>query len=136
MRIGRSLARNLLHDYNTGLGQRTEFDGVVGKQANTLDSEVIEDGARQAEIPAVCFKTKCVVCRNGVKTLILQRIGLQFCHQAYPASFLLFVDQETAPFRGDSSHRKFQLFAAVATERSQNVTCNALGVNPNKWHSS
>src|SRR6266446_498091 len=109
---------------------------IVGKQANTLDSEIIEDCARQAEIPAVCLKTKCVVCCNGVKTLILQRIGLQFCHQANAASFLLFVNQETAAFCGDRSHRKFQLLAAVATERSQDVTCNALGVNPNKWHSS
>src|SRR5579859_5272456 len=98
-----------------------------------MDSEIIEDGARQAEIAAVCFKTKRVVCCNGVKTFILQRIGLHFRHQAYPAPFLLLVDQETAPFRGDRSHREFQLVAAVATERSQDVTCNALGVNPNKW---
>jgi hypothetical protein len=54
-------------------------------------------------------------CRDGVKTFIFQGIRLQLRHQAYPAPFLLFVDQEAGPFRGDRSHRKFQLVAAVAT---------------------
>src|SRR6478672_13951489 len=101
-----------------------------------MDAEPLQDLPCQAEISVIGFKTKCVVCRNGVKTFILQGISLQFCHQAYPAPFLLFIDQETAAFRGNRSHRKFQLVAAVATERLQDVTCNALGVNPNKWHSS
>jgi hypothetical protein len=67
------------------------------------DSQMIQNGAGQAEIAAIGFIAKRLIRRDRVETLILQGIGSQFGHKAYPAPFLLFVDQESAAFFRDGS---------------------------------
>jgi len=80
------------------------------------DSEMIQNRAWQAEIPAIGFKAKRLIRRDSIETLILQGVGSQLGDQAYAAPLLLFVDQESAAFFRDCSHSKFQLLPAIATQ--------------------
>ncbi len=80
------------------------------------DSQMIQNGAGQAEIPAIGFKAKRLIRRHSVEPLILQGVGLQLGHQANPAPLLLFIDQESATFSRDCSQSKFQLLSAIATQ--------------------
>jgi len=111
--------------------QRPSFVGIIRKKPNPADAKISQYRDRQAEIPTVGLESERMIRGNGIEALILEGVGAELRCESDSAPFLLFVDQEPAAFRGDRSHRKFQLFAAVATERSQNVTGNALGVNPN-----
>jgi len=111
--------------------QRPSFSGIIRKKPNLADAKISQYRDRQAEIPTVGLESERMIRGNGIEALILEGVGAELRCESDAAPFLLFVYQEPAAFRGDRSHRKCQLFAAVATERSQNVTCNALGVNPN-----
>jgi hypothetical protein len=66
---------------------------------------------------------------NGIEALILEGVGPELRRESDTASFLMFVNQQTAPFAGDSSHRKFQLVPTIATKRSKHVTGKALRVH-------
>jgi len=111
--------------------QRPSFVGIIRKKPNPADAKISQYRDRQAEIPTVGLESERMIRGNGIEALILEGVGAELRCEPDAAPFLLFVDQETGPFRGDRPHRKFQLLAAVATERSQDLTCNALGVNPN-----
>ena len=80
------------------------------------DSQMIQNGAGQAEIPAISFIAKRPIRRDSIETLILQGVGSQHGHQAYATPFLLFVDQESATFFRNCSQSKFQLLSAIATQ--------------------
>jgi hypothetical protein len=94
---------------------------------------MIQNGAGQAEIPAVGFIAKRLIRRDSIETLILQGIGLQLGHNTYTAPFMLCVDKDSATLFRDCAESKFQLPPTIATQRSQHVPCQALGVGPNHW---
>jgi hypothetical protein len=118
-------------DYlNACIHQRLSFVGIIRKKPNPADAEISQYRDRQAEIPTVCLQSERMISGNRIEALILQGVGAELRCESDATPFLVFVNQQTAPFTGDGSHRELQLLAAVATERSQNVTCNALGVHP------
>ena len=80
------------------------------------DSKMIQNGAGQAEIPAIGLIAKRVIRRDRIEALILQGVGSQLGHKAYATPFLLFVDQESATFVRNCSQGKFQLLSAIATQ--------------------
>jgi hypothetical protein len=80
------------------------------------DSQMIQNGAGQAEIPAIGFIAKRPIGRDSIEALILQGIGSQLGHKAYAAPLLLFVDQESATFFRNCSQSEFQLLSAIATQ--------------------
>ena len=80
------------------------------------DSEMIQNVAGQAEIPAIGFIAKRLIRRHSVEPLILQGVGLQLGHEAYAPPFLLFVDHKSTTFFRDRSQSKFQLLSAVAAQ--------------------
>ena len=77
---------------------------------------MIQNGARQAEVPAIGFKAQRLICGYGIETLILEGVGSQLGHEAYTTSLLLFVDQESATFFRDYSQSKLQLLSAITAQ--------------------
>ena len=80
------------------------------------DSQMIQDGAGQAEVPAIGFIAKRMIRCDGIETLILKGVGSQLRHQPYAAPFLLLVDQESAALFRDCPQSEFQLLSAIATQ--------------------
>ena len=80
------------------------------------DPEMMQNVARQVEIPAIGFKAKRLISLDSIETLILQGVGSQLGDKAYAAPFLLFVDHESATFVCDCPESKFQLLSAIATQ--------------------
>lgn len=80
------------------------------------DSKMIQNGAGQAEIPAIGFIAKRLIRRDSIEPLILQCVSSQLGDEAYAAPFLLFVDQDSATLFRDRSHSKFQLLSAIAAQ--------------------
>ena len=96
------------------------------------DSEMVQNGDLEAEIPAIGFITKRMIRRDSVETLILQGIGLQLGHEAYATPFLLFIDQEAATFLRDCLQSAIQLLSAIAAQRSQHFPSEAFGMKANQ----
>ena len=94
---------------------------------------MIQNGAGQAEIPAIGLIAKRVIRRDRIETLILQGVGSQLGHEAYAAPFLLLVDQESTTFSRDCSQSKFQLLSAIAAQGPQHIPSEALGMKANQW---
>jgi hypothetical protein len=77
---------------------------------------MIQNGARQAEIPAIGLIAKRLIRSDSVESLILEGVGSQLGHEAYASPFLLFVDQESTTFFRDYSQSKLQLLSTIATQ--------------------
>lgn len=61
---------------------------------------------------------------------VLQLVGLQLVHEADTAALVAaHVQHNAAPLLGHHLHRRVQLRAAIATARTEYVTCQTLGVH-------
>ena len=97
------------------------------------DSQMIQNGAGKAEIPAIGFITQSLIRRDSIKTPILKSISLQLGHEAYAAPFLSFIDQKSTALFRDCRQSPIQLLTAIATQRPQHVAGEALGVDADQW---
>ena len=77
----------------------------------------------------VSFESKTFVGFYGIQPLVLQFISLQLGHQADAPAFLLFVDQDARALLCNHGQRHFQLFAAVAAQRTEDISSEALRVD-------
>ncbi len=116
-------------DANAGEFEGLDLFGVVGHEADRGDAEEFEDFGRKLEVAAVGSVAEFEVGFDGVEALILELVGLQFGHEADAAAFLVFVEQNASAFVRDSGEREFELLAAVAAERVEDVAGKALGVD-------
>jgi hypothetical protein len=98
-------------DYaNAGFFELLHFVGIVGEQADGLQSEL-----------AIGF--------DGIEALVLELVGLQFIDESDAAPFLGKVQDDSGRLFRDLFQGKFQLRAAVAALRGEDVSCKALGVH-------
>ena len=77
----------------------------------------------------VRFESKSFVGFYGIQPLVLQFVSLQLRHQADASAFLLFIDQDARALFCNHGQRHFQLFAAVAAQRAEDIAGEALRVD-------
>ena len=107
-----------------------DFVGIVGHQLDGLDAEVGADGGGQAIIARVDSKAKGFVCLDGVSTFVLQLVGAEFVDDADATAFFHFVDNEATTVAGDGREGKLKLLAAIAAQTMEDVSGEALGMDP------
>ena len=129
---GRDFAGHAFRHSNAGAFQRGDFIGIVRQQADSPNVQRHQDLNRHEELALVGFETKALIGLYRVKSAVLERVGLQFRHQANAASFLLFIDKDARPLMGDHRERHFKLLTAIAAQGSEDVSGQALGVNSHK----
>src|SRR5439155_9750881 len=93
------------------------------------NAKVVEDRRRQAEVSEVRPEPKRMIGLDRVDSRVLQLVSLQFGHQADAASFLIFIDHQSAAFLRDGPHGDLQLVAAVAAQRAEHLAGEALRVD-------
>src|SRR5690606_41514528 len=74
-----------------------------------------------------------VVCLV-VHVLVLQLVGLHLVSQAYAASLVTTqIPHDPAPGLADHGHRRLHLRAAVATQRAERITGQALRMQAHEY---
>ncbi len=64
--------------------------------------------------------------------LLLQLVGAQLVQQADPPALLGHVEEHAQPLAFDEIERGRQLFAAIAAQRVEHVSGEALGMHPHQ----
>ena len=116
-------------DRNAEVRKLRDFIGIVGHKTQGLYAETAEHGRGGRIIPEIVRKAEGAVCLDGVESLFLERIGLQLVEEAYTASLLTEVEEDTLSLRFDLLQCALQLFAAVAALGPEDIACHAFGVH-------
>ena len=135
MRAGSDLAGDALDYGNASLFEGSHFIGVVGKQAHFADSQRLENLRGQSELTVIGLEAETFVGLDRIESGVLQFVGLQFSHQADTAAFLLFVHQNAGSRLGDHRESHFELLAAIAAQRPEDVAGQALRMNAHQGRS-
>src|SRR5919198_5404139 len=102
----RGLERDALDDLEPETLDPRALARVVGQQANLGQAEIDQDLRAQTVIAGVGREAEVDVGFDGVHPAILQVVGLQLWHQAYPSAFVVAqVDYDTATLLGYALHR-------------------------------
>ena len=127
--MGFDFTRNALRDLHARSFQRCNFLGIVREKTNLLQAQCLQNLCGKLEPALVGFETQLFVGFDCVESLILKLVGLELGHEPDASSFLLLIDQNAGPGLGDHGERHFQLLAAIATQRAEDVAGEALRVN-------
>src|SRR5882672_7024671 len=66
---------------------------------------------------------------DRIQPVVLEGIGLQLCHQANSPPFLLLVKENSSTRFRYEAERHFELLPAIAAQRAEHVSGEALGVD-------
>ena len=103
---------------------------VVGDDPHRGDAEVDEDLRADAVLPAVLGQPEVEVGVDGVAALLLEAVGADLVPDADAAALVAAeVDDHAAARLGHDLHRRVELHAAVAAQRAEHVTGEALAVH-------
>ena len=69
---------NLLINPHTAADYGFRFSRIICEQANAIEPQVVQDFCSDAVVPSIHFVTKSQIRVNGVESLILEAIGLDF----------------------------------------------------------
>src|SRR5437016_5467421 len=104
---------------------------VVRQQAHRPYPEIDEDLRPDPVLSLIRREPELDVRLDRVTSLILQLVGAQLVSQADRAAFVSAdVQDDAPPFRADQLEGPLQLAPAVAPERAEHVTGEALRVDP------
>jgi hypothetical protein len=124
--------RERLHgdDIDAASAQSLDLDGVVGEQAYGPDPEGVHDGRRFVVAAGVHRQTQCQVGVDGVTTVVLHGVAAQLVEETDAARLMAGDVDEDATIRGRyRPQRESELDSAIASERLERVTGEALGVD-------
>lgn len=116
-------------DLDAGELESFDFFGVVGDEADGGDVELLEHLGGEFEDAAVGFVAEFEVGFDGVEALVLELVGAELGHESDAAALLLLVEEDAGAGLGDGGEGEFELLAAVAAERVEDVSGEALGVD-------
>jgi hypothetical protein len=108
--------RDALGDVNSVVTQLLDLAGVVCEQPNGVQAQVAEDGSGTFVRTAVYLVSEVDVGVDGIETLVLKSVGLEFGQQPDTATFMTaHIDDYSVTFDADPLHGHGQLAPAVAT---------------------
>ena len=106
--------------------------GVVGHQPHPLQSQVGEDGGGGSVLAGVDWQAECGVRGDGVEPAVLELVRPQLVRQPDPPTFLPEIQEHACALGDDGSQCAAELRAAIASQRAQHVTRQALGMEPDE----
>jgi hypothetical protein len=118
-----------LGDADAGVFEGGYFFGVVGDEADGGDVEGLEDFGGEGEASVVVLEAEFEVGFDGVAALVLELVGAELGHEADAAAFLLFIEEDAGALGGDHGEGEVELVVAVAAQRVEDVSGEALGVD-------
>ena len=125
MRCGRE--RLHARDGNARGAQATDLLGVVGEEPHGTHAEGFEHARSIPVVASVDGQPETEIRLDGVVARVLLDVRPQLVQEAdTPALVSCAVDEHTATIRGDGPQREAQLHAAIAAQRTQHVTGEAL----------
>ena len=120
--------RDLINNLKAVSIKSHDFFGVVGEQADLADPKVMEDLCAHAIVAEIRSKAQLFVCLDGIETLLLELVGVDFCGKPYPSPLLAQVKQDASLFC-DMSQSSMKLAATVTATRSENIASETLRVH-------
>src|SRR5258705_3174816 len=129
---GRNFEWDGLGDRQAVALQADELPRVVRQQPHRPDAEVAENLRADAVIALVRLEAEAFVGAHGFEPLVPRLVRADLVGEADAAPFLVQVQQDAAPFRGDTRHRRLELRAAVAARGVKDVAGQALRMHPDE----
>jgi len=121
-------------DADAGLFEGFDLFGVVGHEADGGKLKLLENFGGKFKDAAIGFVAEFEVGFDGVPALILKFVSAELGHETDAAALLLLIEENAGSGRGDGGEGEFELLPAVTTERMEDVTGEALGVNADdRW---
>src|SRR5262249_23846604 len=108
--------------------QASDLLGIVGEQADALDTEVAQDLRADAVVAHVLREAQLEFRLGRIPPAILQRIRADLVGESDATALLMQADEDALSRRGDALQRLRQLLAAIATLRAEHVAREALRV--------
>ena len=127
--VGRVLDRDLRADRQAVALEALDLLRVVGEDADRAEPEVDEDLGADAVVAQVRRQAEALVGLDRVEAVLLQAVGAQLVQQADAAALLGEVEQHALALALDHRQRRFELLAAVAAQRVEDVAGEALRVH-------
>src|SRR5204863_3772291 len=120
------LDRNLCAHRQAVALHAADLLGVVGEDADRAEAEIDEDLRSNPIVAQVRGQPQAQVGLDRVEAFLLQLVGAQLVQQADAAALLGEVKDHSLALALDHRKRRFQLLAAVASQRVKNVGRQAL----------
>src|SRR3989475_4099011 len=121
-----------LNDRYPEVFQRRRLGRVIGQQADFAHGEVGQDLRGHAVLARIWREAEQLIGLYGVLAFVLERIGFDLIEQSDAAAFLTHVDDDASTFLGHARQGSGELVSAVASQGSQDLTGQTLGVDPRK----
>src|SRR6185437_6726364 len=127
--FGGHIRRDALDNLDAHRLQRRHLLRIVGDQADGFHAHHLQHRCRQLILPAIRSIAKLQVRLNGIQPLVLQFVRLELRHQANTAALLGLVEQNAGACIRNRGQRQLQLLPAVAAQRVEDVSRQALRVD-------
>ena len=132
-RVGRGRQAHDLPHRDAARLERGRLVPVVGHQPDRTDPQRAQARRDVTVAPVVDGEAEVLVRFGGVEPLVLQHVRAELVRQADPAPFVPGrIDKHAAAFGGDRPERVPELDPAVAPQRAERITGDALGVHPDQ----
>jgi len=110
----RNFERNRFGNGEAVTLQPHEFPRVVGQQPHRLHAEITQDLCTDAIVALVCLETQTLVRLDGVETAVLKFVCADLVRKPDSPPFLIQIQQNAPPLRGDPRKSGLELCTAVA----------------------
>ena len=124
--------RHLLDDVETEFAQLRGLLGVVREQADLRDAEIAEDAGRSRILARISRQAEGEIRVDRVEPALLQAVGAQLVDQPDAAALVPAHVDDDAAVLFDGVQRRIQLRPALALQRSERLTGQALRVHPHQ----
>ena len=118
----------MLGDFEAVAFEADDFFRVVGEEFDAADAKVVEDLGAHAVVAEVGGEAEFFVGLDGVESLLLKLVGVDFRGQADTAAFLAEVKEDSAVL-GNALHRGGELRAAIAALGVEHIAGEAFGMD-------
>src|SRR6185503_6942739 len=123
--------RDTLEDLqSTGL-QCLNLLWIVRQKVNARNSQIYKDCGTRFIIAFICVESQLAVCFHRISTVVLKLIRDELVEQTDATSFLRVVNNDASARFVDRPHGKLQLISTVAAGGRENISRQALRMNPN-----
>ena len=129
VRVRHVLDRDLIGHGQPVTGQPGDLLRVVREDPDAREPEVDEDLRADPVVAQVSREAELEVGVDGVEALLLELVGAELVEQSDPPALLAQVQQHADALLLDHRQRRLQLLAAIAAQRVEHVTGQALRVH-------